>query len=255
MGAAPRIGFVIGGVQKGGTTALARFLGRHPQLALPAGKEAHVFDAPDFDECWTAAQIDARYAALFPQVQADAACLHGDATPIYGFHPRLVARIARYNPRMRWILILRHPVERAFSHYQMERARGGEPWPLWPALLLERWRLRGHADDFSADSPLRRFSYRARGGYARQLDALYAHFPRRQVLLLRNAELSAQPQHALARVCAFLGVAPLARAAGDERIFEGGYLPLQRGGWRWRCLAWLLRGELRAARRHGIEWE
>ena len=55
---APRVRFVVGGVQKGGTTALASFLGRCPQVVLPAGKEAHVFDAPDFDEGWDVAAVD-----------------------------------------------------------------------------------------------------------------------------------------------------------------------------------------------------
>ena len=46
----PRVRFLIGGVQKAGTTALASYLATHPGLRLPAGKEAHVFDAPDFDD-------------------------------------------------------------------------------------------------------------------------------------------------------------------------------------------------------------
>src|SRR5690606_6027750 len=138
----PRIGFVIGGMQKAGTSALTNYLAEHPALRLPTGKEAHVFDAPAFDESATAADIDAAYAPHFPPGASDA--LHGDATPIYAFHPRLVARIARYNPAMRWIVLLRHPVDRALSHFHMERGRGKEYWPLWPAMLLERWRLRGH---------------------------------------------------------------------------------------------------------------
>ena len=47
-GDAPRIGFLIGGVQKAGTTALARYLAGHPQLALPQRMEAHVLDDPGF---------------------------------------------------------------------------------------------------------------------------------------------------------------------------------------------------------------
>jgi Sulfotransferase family len=88
----PLIRFVIGGVQKGGTSALSRYLGAHPQLRLPRGKEAHLFDAPDFDDAWSTAEIDARYARAFDA--ADTSTLHGDATPFYVFHPRVVARIA-----------------------------------------------------------------------------------------------------------------------------------------------------------------
>lgn len=251
----PRIAFVIGGVQKGGTTALASFMVRHPRIALPKGKEAHVFDAPDFDETWSISQVEQRYQPYFEQERSEA--MHGDATPIYCFHPRLIQRIADYNPRMKWIVILRHPVERALSHYHMERSRRWEHWPLWPALLLERWRLRGHAEDFSSDSPLRRFSYRARGDYARQLDGLYRHFPKSQVLVLRNEDLASQPMATLGRVWAFLGVEALAAgAAGDfPRVFEGDYRRQPRRGWRWAVLNLFFRRSLNALDRdHGIRW-
>ena len=164
-GDAPRIGFLIGGVQKAGTTALARYLAGHPQLALPQRKEAHVFDDPGFEADWDRARIDREYARHFDAGSDDR--LHGDATPIYLFHPTLVERIAAYNPAMRWIVLLRDPVERAISQYGMERARGDEHWPLWAALLFERLRLRGHHHDWSPASPLRHWSYRARGDYGR----------------------------------------------------------------------------------------
>lgn len=248
---APMVCFLIGGVQKAGTTALARYLSGHPSIALPREKEAHVFDAPDFDERWASSDIDGRYAGHFDAARADVR--YGDATPIYCFHPVFVRRIAKYNPAMRWILLLRHPVDRAVSHYHMERARGNESWSFWPAMLLERWRLRGHEEDFSSASPLRLFSYRARGDYARQLDVLLSHFPWEQILLLHSRDLATAPDLVLSKVSEFLGVAPPV----DEtypRVFEGRYTPLSRTGWRWRLMAWLMRRSICAAReRYGLE--
>jgi len=251
---APLIQFVIGGVQKGGTTALAQFMAQHPRIALPQHKEAHVFDAPGFDESWTPAQIDACYSGHFTTAPGDA--LHGDATPIYCFHPRFVKRIAAYNPKMRWIILLRHPVERAISHYHMERRRAQESWPLWPALLLERWRLRGHWQDFSEHSPLRLHSYRARGDYARQLDTLYAHFPPEQILLLRTQSLAAQPEQTLAHIWSFLGVGSNMPAPMQYgRIFTGDYRPLSRHSLQFRLLSWLMSPELRRMRqRYQLDW-
>lgn len=251
----PRIRFLIGGVQKAGTSALARYLARHPRLRLPTDKEAHVFDAPEFDEAWTPAQIDARCTRLFGEAEATDA-LHGDATPFYIVHPRVVARIARYNPAMRWILLLRDPAERALSHFHMERQRDREGWPMWPAVLLERWRLHGHADDFARSSPLRRHSYRLRGDYARQLDALHAHFPRAQVLLLHNRELREHPTQALCKVCDFLGIEPVPGALHAETVFAGDYPAPPRNGLDMRLLRWLLRREYRDLRqRYGIAFD
>lgn len=236
---APRIGFVIGGAQKCGTSALASYLAEHPGLALPAAKEAHVFDAPDFDDGWDAAAVDRRYAPHLAHAPERALC--GDATPIYLFHPRCIGRIARYNPGMRWIVLLRDPVERALSHYWMERGRGTETWPLWPALLLERWRLRGHGDDFALDSPLRRHSYRARGEYARQLDALFGRFPREQVLILLSHDLAERPRPCLERVYAFLEVDPPAQAPVPRSVFAGDYPRWPAGSPRRRLLEQLMR--------------
>lgn len=251
----PRVSFLVGGVQKGGTSALANFIGQHPGVRLPRNKEAHVFDAPSFDDGWDAVEVDRRYVPHFETQDSCGDLVHGDATPIYCFHPLLVRRIARYNPGMRWIIILRDPVDRAVSHYRMERARGHETWPLWRAALLERWRLAGHADDFSLDSPLRRHSYLARGDYARQLDVLFASFPRRQVLLLRNDDLAATPAQVLAQVWDFLGIPAPEVTPVFGRVFDGGHRPLPESAPVRRLLAALLHGRMRRARvRHDIHW-
>lgn len=250
----PLVCFLIGGVQKAGTSALARYLAAHPQVRLPAQKEAHVFDAPDFDEACSVAVLDGRYREHF---QDDlAGCLVGDATPIYLFHPRLVQRIARYNPAMRWIVLLRDPVDRAISHYRMESARGTESWPLWAAMLFERWRLRGHWQDLSADSPLRVHGYRARGDYARQLDGLFAQFPRDQVLLLKSTQLRDQPAQSMAEVYRFLGLPHPDRAPTFEAVFAGHYPPTPRRSPIRYLLRWLMRRERADMRvRHGVHFD
>ena len=123
------------------------------------------------------------------------------------------------------------------------------------ALLREDARLRGREDDFSHEAPLRRCSYRRRGDYAAQLDALYAHFPREQVLLLRSTELAEDPAACLLRVCVFLGLPPPPELPAFDPVFVGDYTALRPGGLRWRLLSWWLRRELAAQRtRHGLEW-
>lgn len=251
----PAIRFVIGGVQKGGTTALAHYLARHPQLRLPIAKEAHVFDAPDFEDGWSAADIDARFAPLFAGgFDARSDVLHGDATPISLFHPTFVHRMARYNPQMRWIVMLRDPADRAISQYYMERGRGDEHRALPLALLTERRRLQGHEDDFSAGSPLRHHSYLARGRYVRQLDVLVAAFPRAQVLLLRSEDLRTAPERTVEQALHFLDLPPFEHAQTYAPVFAGNWhrkwLPRLLRPWMSR----LYRTEMEALRaRHGID--
>lgn len=248
----PQIGFMIGGMQKSGTSALVRYLSAHPQIALPLCKEAHVFDAADFDDGWTRDRIEACFASRFEH--RDDVCLYGDATPITVFHPRLIERVAAYNPAMRWVLLLRNPVERAISQHAMERARGFEPHSLLVAAWRERRRLHGHEDDWSKDSPLRHWSYAARGHYVRQLDALLARFPREQVLLLRSQDLSTQPHATLAQVLAFLGLPPFTDVPDYAPVFQGDYRkPGRLSPARW-LLRWLLRGQVRQLHsKYGID--
>ena len=250
----PRITFVIGGVQKGGTTALAQYLAAHPGIRLPTGKEAHVFDAPGFDDAWDAATVDAQYAAHFPQHAADV--LLGDATPFYLFHPDVVARIARYNPGMRWIILLRDPATRALSQFNMERERGREHMPLWFAVLMERWRIRGDAEPFARGSRLRRHSYRARGDYARQLDHLLTLFPREQVLLIRSEDLLRDPHAHVSEACAFLGLPPPPDGIDYAPVFVSATPPSSANSLTTRWLRWLLRKE-RAdlSERYGIDFD
>ena len=251
-----RIHFLIGGVQKAGTTALAELLRQHPRIRLPRDKEAHVFDAPDFDDTWGGAEIDSRFARCFDEETVAAPDLRfGDATPITILHPRFIDRAQRYQPQLRWIVLLREPAERAYSQWHMQRQRGQETASFWRALLCEPRRLRGHHDDFGPRSPLREQSYRHRGDYARQLDQLLARVPQQQILILRSEDLSAQPLQVLRRVYAHLGLPEPEAPAVARRIFEGGYRRdlAYRGG---LFLArWLLRRQRRELQqRYGIAW-
>ncbi|MEO7251192.1 MAG: sulfotransferase [Arenimonas sp.] len=249
----PLVQFLIGGTQKSGTSALAHYLDMHPEVRLPLGKEAHVFDNPELDdEDLSAQRINAKYAA---HLQPEDACLHGDATPIYWFLPKLVQRIARYNPAMKWIILLRDPVDRAISQYYMERGRGQEHLPLWAALLAEPWRLRGRLDDLSADSPLRRHSYCARGRYTQQLDSLYANFPREQVLVLRSMDLRKDPRRCMERTYDFLGLAVPEHPPTYALIFEGPETRSRHLFTRW-VLRQVFRNELATLRsRHDIHFD
>ena len=96
----------------------------------------------------------------------------------------------------------------------------------------------------------------ARGDYARQLDVLYAHFPRDQVLLLRSEHLRSDPEACVGDACSFLGVAPPAAGTAYEPVFVGDYRPASPGSPGTRLLRWLMRRELRDMReRYGIAFD
>ncbi len=210
--AAERVGFIIAGVQKGGTTALFDHLVRHPALSMAPEKEVHFFDdegpgspgrdGQGFAVDWSTPDYAAYHARFAP---ADGR-LRGEATPIYLYWPPSLPRIAAYDPAMKLILLFRDPVERAWSHWRMERARGGEPLSFSDAIRSGRSRV----DDPAAPGHHRVHSYVERGFYGAQIQRLLSLFPRQQVFFGSAHTLRREPSLFLRNVCEFLDVEPMA---------------------------------------------
>lgn len=191
--------FFICGVQKGGTTALARFLGHHPDLALPEAKELHFFD--DESIAWCAPDYE-RLHAPFTGVSRQRRW--GEATPIYSYWPRAMERLATYNPHAKLILLLRHPAFRAWSHWRMETTRGYESLPFSAAIRpIGRERVQA-----ASGGVHRVFSYVERGLYAPQVERLLRLFPDHQLLVVRTDALWTEFAATMGRIHAFLDVPP-----------------------------------------------
>lgn len=211
--AAPLLNFAVVGAQKCGTTALSRFLAAHPEIGMCPG-EMHLFDAPEYSPRSTPAQIDQRYRSALGTAGCGAP-VRGECTPVYMFMPEVAAQLARYNPRLKLIVLLRDPVQRAISAYYMETDRGVEGKPLSLALLLEPLRCRLDKDHRAHTSAHRHHAYRRRGLYSRQLRNLYRHFAPSQVLIVQNADLRRHHHRTLRRIFGFLGVADDVRVPAE----------------------------------------
>ncbi len=196
-----RATFMIAGVQKGGSSALARYLHAHPQIGMAAVKEPHFFNkhrhfagaVPDY------AQYHALYAPRAGQRQ------FGEATPTYVYWPDAPRRIAAYNPAMRFVVLLRDPAQRAYSHWNMLRIERREELAFDDALRAEAGRMAAAGRDDRQP-----WTYADRGHYARQLAELWRWFPRAQTLVLRSEWLQQDAAATLRRITDFLGVEPFA---------------------------------------------
>lgn len=197
---AEKVAFVVAGTQKGGTSALASYLYEHPEICMSTVKEVHFFDN---DEYFASGDVDyARYHAHFKPTARRR--LLFEATPIYMYWETAPLRIQRYNPAMKLIMLLRNPVTRAYSHWNLNREHPSgpvDPLPFEQAIEAEAKRR----DDVR---PLqdKRFSYIDRGFYSEQIRRIWRHFPVEQTLVLKSQDLQRNPEAALARVTAFLGV-------------------------------------------------
>jgi hypothetical protein len=197
--AGERVGCVIAGTQKGGTTALASYLYDHPEVSIPGKKEVHFFDTEQMF-AGVADNYERYHAAFSPSGRERLLC---DATPIYMYWDAAPERIWRYNPAMKWIFVLRNPLTRAYSHWNMQRIKRRDPLPFLEALRTERERCR---EVLPLQHPW--FSYADRGYYVQQLRRVWRYFPERQTLALRSEDLRLRPAVALAQVATFLGIEP-----------------------------------------------
>jgi hypothetical protein len=204
--------FIIVGAQKGGTTSLHAYLAKHPQITPTAKKEIHFFDLKYHKGIeWY------RSFFLTPLVQSSGAgskgsgSLTGEASPYYLFHPCVPRRVAKVLPDVKLLAILRDPIDRAYSHYQMEIRLGLEHLSFEDAIERETARLAGEVERLLADDEYislahRRHSYLARGVYADQILRWRDFFPPEQMLILRSEDLLSDPAATLDRTLEFLGL-------------------------------------------------
>lgn len=191
-----KVDFVIAGTQKGGTTALDAYLRMHPDLCLAQRKEVHFFDTEHYFQ----QKIDySAYHLWFNPVSTYQ--LLGEATPIYMYWHSCPERMWEYHPKIKIIMILRNPIERAYSHWNMMRDLGRESLSFWDAIQIEPQRQQK-----ALPFQLRDFSYVNRGLYVEQLQRIWRYFPKNQMFVTKTENLKQFPLETLNHICRFLGV-------------------------------------------------
>ena len=204
--------FVIVGAQRSGTTSLYNYLIDHP-LILPAdNKEIHYFDIhyPKGIK-WYRSNFPSLLYRNFLKILFRHRNLTMEASPYYIFHPVAIRRMYQLIPHAKIILILRNPIDRAYSHYQRERRRGYEHLSFEEALDREEERLEGEEDKIREiwgyeSYNHKRFAYVSRGVYIKQVKRLLKYYPRDQVLILIHENFYNDPQKNILKVCDFLNL-------------------------------------------------
>jgi hypothetical protein len=209
-----RLDFIVAGAQKSGTTALHYFLTKHPEIALPDKQEMHFFD----DEKVFSGPVD--YDLLhrhFPTVAGST--IAGECTPNYIYWRPAIERIWNYNPKIKLLILLRNPADRAFSHWNMQRSKGREPLDFLDAVNEEKRRT---AQPLSLES--RRFAYVTRGFYSEQLERVFTFFPRKQTKTIKFEDFRDNNRETLDSIFHFLDL----RALGAVRSKDRNVVPYER---------------------------
>lgn len=182
--------FIIIGAAKSGTTTLYQYLCRHPQVYMSTPKEPEFFardERYDRGMEW--------YASLFSKAQSHQVC--GEASTIYTRWPQFpeaAPRISKALPTVKLIYIMRHPVERAYSHY-VQRIKNAQN----ARRQLEvqgSFEQRIKKESFFLDS----------SDYMKQIEQYIQLFPKELFLFILMDDLIKNPADTIGKVCHFIGV-------------------------------------------------
>lgn len=189
--------FLCIGAQKSGTTTLYTVLSRHPDVLLSVPKETDFFQDPR-----KFSKGIATYEDYFSHWSGESAV--GEIEPDYLPYPEVPQRIrASLGGGIKIFAVLRNPVDRAYSHYQMNRRKGYERLGFEAALEAESTRVKqGPESRF-------RFNYGGRGLYFASLQHYLAAFsPDAFRFFLFEEDLLERPGGTLQAIQEHIGVEP-----------------------------------------------
>ena len=215
--------FLITGAQRCGTTSMYRALAQHPCVLGPVlRKGVHYFDT-DYGRgsSWYRAHFPTRWSGALAARRGGAPAQAFESSPYYLFHPLAGERIAADLPGVRLVVLVRDPVERAYSAHTHELRRGFEHEPFDRALELEEARLAG-AEERLRNNPLavdpshQHHAYVARGRYVEQLERLEQLLGRERLHVVDSQDFFDDPAPAHSAVLDFLGLPPSGAVAFDQ---------------------------------------
>lgn len=220
--------FFVVGAAKSGTTALYHGLARHPDVYLTTPKEPHFYaylaDPSGLGHLFPdEPAARRRYGELFEGWRGQAAV--GDASTTNLVVPGAAEAIAREVPEARIVAVLRHPVDRAFSHWNHFRSAGGEEIADFAEALRQEQPRAGAGKAFT-------YRYLGWGHYAGQLQPYFDRFGRERILVHLYEDLSADAPAVLRSTFRFLGVDDTTEIPPLGRFNEMPAPPA--GGWRSR---------------------
>lgn len=204
--------FLVLGTQKAGTSALFEMLRLHPRILAPKVKEPHFFNRED-----EFAKGMAYYFKQFPLVP-----LRGpepitfEASAGYLYNPLAPERIKKHLPDAELFAVLRDPVQRAFSAWNMFRQF--ENTPFFPDYHDPRTFEQAVEDEISGKPMHVAHRYLDRGVYAPQLERYIKLFGRDRVHVFAYPEFKSAPHVVVDSICATMGLGPLPPQEGLSRI-------------------------------------
>jgi hypothetical protein len=209
--------FIVGAA-KAGTTSLYHYLAQHPDIYMAPMKEPHFFShirpTPELEAFFPHVEDEAAYLSLFANAGAEK--VRGEASTSYLSHPAVPGAIRERCPGAKIVIMLRDPLERAYSNYWNDVREGIEQRSFAAAVSEE---LAGPPGAWGVAS-----LYVDGGLYAERVERYVKAFGG-DVLVLFFEEFVRDIPHMLERVLAFLEVDPTWAARVEPEVHNPFALP------------------------------
>ena len=206
--------FVIIGAMKSGTTSLYDFVIKHPAIAPASTKELNYFSVLyTLGELWYRSNFPTKISRYYFHKKTSQKLLSGEATPTYLFYPIVPSRMKEVLRDIKLIVILRNPVDRAYSNYNDIVRRNNETLSFEKAIKMEEERCAEERKRLIQDPDFvpihyKDRSYLARGVYVDQLERWFRYYSKKQFLILATEDFRKNPQRTLDQIFDFLEVSP-----------------------------------------------
>lgn len=184
--------FFCVGAQKAGTSTLHDIIQQNPSINLPKRKETHFFR----DDDKYAQGLDYYFKLFEKKKKCDN---YGEIDPEYLYFEKCAQRILDTFQQVKIVLLLRDPIDRAYSHYLMTKSRGHETLSFEEAISSEGERLKTHFDHIN-------YSYIARGKYNTQIERYEQLFGKQQVAVFLFDDFVATPEKVVTEIAKFVGL-------------------------------------------------
>ena len=223
--------FIIIGESKCGTTSLYNYMIQHPAIKPALSKEINFFNwSYDKPQNWYSAHFPTKFKKKLSKNICKKPFLTGEATPLYLFNSQVPKRIFDTIPNVKIIVVLRNPVDRAYSHYQDLGVRlGGEKRMFDDAIRTELKILKEKnyvITDYDGNFTDRLYQYVTRGIYLDHLKIWMDVYPLKQFLILNTEELENNPAEILNNVFKFLSLPDYGKINFEEKYNVTKYKPM-----------------------------
>jgi len=223
--------FLVIGAKRCGTTSLFYHLPEHPCISKsPYDNMGFFNDNFHLGINW--------YKSFFPTIftrnkikSKFGDCMTFDVTTTYMEEESTANNVYQTKPNMKIIVILRNPVDRAYSHYHVNVKEKSEKRSFEDAIFEEMNRIKSERIIQNKNKNLRVFTpnnihYLKKGFYALQLKSWFKIFPREQILVLSTEEFQEDQNIIYKKIFDFLNI-PNMKIKSTEKMEKGNYIPMK----------------------------